>query len=226
MANWSRNKVDSSNLNKGKEWSLDDQVAIEELNAMINSGLYAQDFAEKLVENIDISEINNVGIPNVILIDGDGATTNRPYKKFKFINFKGEKGEAGVGATVVQTTGESTDNVMSQNAVTLALATAINGEVNSADKIVAKSFGTNTGYLKYQSGLIIQWGITNSPTDNWTGTIKFPISFTNSTSYVPVSFPSSQTVEISYSNLSNSQVTFGRSTSTGEFNIYWIAIGY
>lgn len=125
MANWSRNKVDSSNLNKGKEWSLDDQVAIEELNAMINSGLYAQDFAEKLVTNIDTSEVNNIGIPSVSLIDGDGATTDKPYKKFKFSNLKGEKGDPGVGATIVQTTGTSTDDVMSQKAVTDSFSNSV-----------------------------------------------------------------------------------------------------
>lgn len=125
MANWSRNKVDSSNLNKGKEWSLDDQVAIEELNAMINSGLYSQDFAEKLVTNIDTSEVNNIGIPSVSLIDGDGATTDKPYKKFKFSNLKGEKGDPGVGATIVQTTGTSTEDVMSQKAVTDSFSNSV-----------------------------------------------------------------------------------------------------
>lgn len=95
MAEWSREKVESSDLNKGQEWTKNDQVALEELNAMVNSGLYAQDFVEKLVENIDISEIGNVGTPTVELIDGDGATTEKPYKKFKFSNFKGDKGDFG-----------------------------------------------------------------------------------------------------------------------------------
>lgn len=95
MAEWSREKVESPDLNKGQEWTKNDQVALEELNAMVNSGLYAQDFVEKLVENIDISEIGNVGTPTVELIDGDGATTEKPYKKFKFSNFKGDKGDFG-----------------------------------------------------------------------------------------------------------------------------------
>lgn len=95
MAEWSREKVESPDLNKGQEWTKNDQVALEELNAMVNSGLYAQDFVEKLVENIDVSEIGNVGTPTVELIDGDGATTEKPYKKFKFSNFKGDKGDFG-----------------------------------------------------------------------------------------------------------------------------------
>ena len=95
MAEWSKNKINSSQLNNGNEWTKDDQVAIEELNAMVNAGLYAQDFAEKLVTDIDTQEVANVGTPSVTLIDGDGATPNKPYKKFKFANLKGEKGDKG-----------------------------------------------------------------------------------------------------------------------------------
>lgn len=95
MAEWSKNKINSSQLNNGNEWTKDDQVAIEELNAMVNAGLYAQDFAEKLVTNIDTQEVANVGTPSVTLIDGDGATPNKPYKKFKFANLKGDKGDKG-----------------------------------------------------------------------------------------------------------------------------------
>lgn len=122
---WTRKKVNADSLNNGNEWTKDDQVAIEELNSMVNTGLYAQDFAEKLVTNIDTSEVNNIGIPSVSLIDGDGATTDKPYKKFKFSNLKGEKGDPGVGATVVQTTGTSTDDVMSQKAVTDSFSNSV-----------------------------------------------------------------------------------------------------
>lgn len=96
MANaWNRNKVDSSTINNGNEYEKGDRVSRQNLNAMVNAGLYAQDFAEKLVTNIDTSEIGNVGTPSIVLVDGDGATTNKPYKKFKFSNLKGDKGETG-----------------------------------------------------------------------------------------------------------------------------------
>ena len=93
MANWSRDKVESLNLNGGQEWTTDDQVAVEELNAMVNGGLYAQDFAEALADEPDISEIGNTGTPAVYLIDNvkDGKT----YKKFKFVNLKGDQGIQG-----------------------------------------------------------------------------------------------------------------------------------
>lgn len=90
MANWSKEKVSMWRLNGGQEWTTDDQVAVEELNAMVNAGLYAQDFAEALADEPDISEIGNTGTPAVYLIDNvkDGKT----YKKFKFVNLKGAVG--------------------------------------------------------------------------------------------------------------------------------------
>ena len=95
MSQWTRNKVNSENINKGNEYSVDSDVSLEELNAMVNSGLYSQDFVEKIVQNIDVSEAGNVGTPSVTLVDGDGATTDKPYKKFKFANLKGQKGDDG-----------------------------------------------------------------------------------------------------------------------------------
>lgn len=121
MGLWSKKKVDPLDLNKGYEWTKDDQVAVEELNAMTNCSLYAQDFVEKLVTNIDVSEAGVVGTPSVTLVDGDGATEGKPYKKFKFANLKGEKGDTGGVAPVVQGTGNATGSVMSQNAVTTEL---------------------------------------------------------------------------------------------------------
>ena len=96
MAEWSRKKVNSGNINNGKEYEKDDNVVREQLNAMLNTGFYAQDFAEKLVTNIDTSEVGNVGTPSVSLITGDGATADKPYKKFKFSNLKGDQGVQGV----------------------------------------------------------------------------------------------------------------------------------
>lgn len=307
MANWSRNKVDSSNLNKGKEWSLDDQVAIEELNAMINSGLYSQDFAEKLVTNIDTSEVNNIGIPSVSLIDGDGATTDKPYKKFKFSNLKGEKGDPGVGATIVQTDGTSTEDVMSQRAVTDALsmwsqrlyeepdlntlANIGNGEayISVISPITANTpksniygnvisfrsgsgeltqivmeahsgkmyyrasatsagFGTwkelvltqsidlsNTGYVAFSNGLIIQWGRANIPSQIEVGglitpTVPLPIAMT-STNYKVLGSSSRSDVNIGYGDTyANSFVlglrNLGSSAITTSSTYSWVIIGW
>ena len=95
MADWSRKKVNSSTINEGQEYTKDKNVSVDELNSIVNSGLYSQDFAERLVTNIDTSEVGNVGTPSVSLVAGDGATAEKPYKKFKFSNLKGDTGATG-----------------------------------------------------------------------------------------------------------------------------------
>ena len=90
MGKWTREKVNSENLNGGNQYEAKDRLSREQLNAIVNSGLYAQDFAEHLADTPDTSDANNVGVPSVELID------NGAYKKFKFSNLKGDKGEQGI----------------------------------------------------------------------------------------------------------------------------------
>lgn len=93
MAEWSRNKVDSSILNDGNEYTVDSQLSLEALNGMVNAGLYAQDFAEALADSADTSEANVVGTPSVSFIDY--TKNGKTYKKFKFSNLKGATGDKG-----------------------------------------------------------------------------------------------------------------------------------
>lgn len=93
MGKWSRNKVNSANLNNGNEYEAKDRVSRQQLNAMVNSGLYSQDFAEHLADTPDVSEANNVGTPTVEMIDN--VVGDKTYKKFKFKNLKGSTGEKG-----------------------------------------------------------------------------------------------------------------------------------
>lgn len=63
-------------------------------------------------------------------------------------NVKGDKGDPGTGATVVQTTGTSTDNVMSQKAVT--------DEIDELKENLADL--TGNGEITFESGKLIQGG--------------------------------------------------------------------
>lgn len=89
MGKWTREKVNSENLNGGNQYEAKDRLSREQLNAMVNAGLYAQDFAEHLADTPDVSQANNVGTPSVEFID------NGKYKKLKFSNLKGDKGDKG-----------------------------------------------------------------------------------------------------------------------------------
>lgn len=90
MANWNRNKVDPSLINGGKEFTADDDLAVNELNAMVNNSFYGVDFVEAMADAPDISEIAGDGTPSVSLVP------NGEFMKFKFSNLKGERGEQGV----------------------------------------------------------------------------------------------------------------------------------
>ena len=103
---WSRNKVDSSTINSGNEYEKGDRVARQSLNAMVNAGLYAQDFAEALADTPDTSEAGKVGTPSVEIIDN--VKNGKTYKKFKFSNLKGNTGatpDLTITATVDNSTG-------------------------------------------------------------------------------------------------------------------------
>lgn len=93
MAEWSRNKVDSTQLNNGNEFDNNSDLALDEINAVVNSGLYSQDFAEHLADTPDTSEAGNIGTPTVSLVDN--IVGNKTFKKFKFSNLKGTKGDKG-----------------------------------------------------------------------------------------------------------------------------------
>lgn len=164
---WSRKKVDSATINGGNEYEKGSRVSRQGLNAMVNGGLYAQDFAEKLVADIDVSEIGNVGTPTVTLVSGTGATTDKPYKKFKFANFKGDKGEKGdkgdkgESGEIYQTTGTSTTGAMSQKATTDEIASVVNDITNALEEgyLVPKNSitnddGTYSGFTQDSGGVL------------------------------------------------------------------------
>lgn len=100
MATWSRDKVDSTTLNSGNEYDSNSQFALDEMNAIVNGGLYSQDFAEALTDTPDTSEADNVSSAQnpmeITLIDN--IKNGKTYKKFKFKNIKGQ---TGTNATVV-----------------------------------------------------------------------------------------------------------------------------
>lgn len=89
MAEWSKNRADSSSINGGREFTTNDDLAVNELNAMVNNSFYAVDFAEALADTPDISEIDGNGTPSVSLIN------NGKFKRFKFSNLRGEQGVQG-----------------------------------------------------------------------------------------------------------------------------------
>ncbi len=104
---WSRDRVDSSNINNGNEYQKGDRVSRQQLNAMVNAGLYSQDFVEALTETpvVNNEEVNANPTVNLIPYEKNG----KEFYKFEFNNIKGKTGETGAdgqNATISGVTAE------------------------------------------------------------------------------------------------------------------------
>jgi hypothetical protein len=92
--------------------------------------------------------------------------------------------------------------------------------------IVAKSLGEN-GYIKYASGLILQWGVTitngTSPMQ-----VSLPVGFPNGASIIMVSEANSTQSSSNYgvSNPLATQYSFSLYFPTAGVRVCWFAIGY
>ena len=131
MASWSRDKVDSSNINGGNEYTKGSRVSRQHLNAMVNSGLYSQDFAEHLADTPDTTNAGNVGTPSVSFVDN--IVGGKTYKKFKFENLKGATGATG-----------ATPNI-SANATTLPAGSSATVSVTGTTENPVLNFGIPKG---------------------------------------------------------------------------------
>ena len=88
--NFNPSKKISTDFNSGIKYVNNvDSPSATDFNNVIESQLYTQEFAEKLADAPDVSQANNVGTPSVEIIN------NGAYKKFKFINLKGQAGANG-----------------------------------------------------------------------------------------------------------------------------------
>ena len=109
MAFWNRKKKLPSQIHGGLEYKQGDDMTIDQLNGIVNNSFYAVDFAEAMADAPDISELNGEGTPSVTLIDNPktpvagGETIH--YKKFKFANLRGPKGNAATIKVGTVTTG-------------------------------------------------------------------------------------------------------------------------
>lgn len=91
MADWNKNKVESSAINGGKEFTTDDVLTVKELNAMVNNSLYAVDFAES-----NTLEIGSVSSGDTASATITGTAPNRFLNLVLPKGDRGEQGKAGV----------------------------------------------------------------------------------------------------------------------------------
>lgn len=79
MANWSKNKTVPSAINDGKEFTTKDNLAINELNAIVNNSFYASEISETSIAKADsavaTSKLAEDKIDNFIKTEGNSVVT-------------------------------------------------------------------------------------------------------------------------------------------------------
>lgn len=196
---WSRQKVNSQNLNNGQEYTTDSQVSIEQLNAMVNSGLYSQDIVDGLKAQ-PYSASATYKYPNIVTQNGSSYmaiyAVDGVYTEFSNIappnatywatlaqkGQDGVKGDSGItNAGLSNTYGNSDTNGYTQKAV--------NGLVSNPNLLINSNFAINQRGKTNYSGLvysvdrwktaystldILETGVVKCITSNvWQGIIQY-----------------------------------------------------
>lgn len=121
---WSRDRVDSSNINNGNEYQKGDRVSRQQLNAMVNAGLYSQDFVEALTETPVVNNAETNANPTVNLIPYD--KNGKQFYKFEFNNIKGKTGATGVDGQSASISG-ATAEILNEGSDTPSIDVQLGG---------------------------------------------------------------------------------------------------
>jgi hypothetical protein len=150
-----------------------------------------------------------------------GGTKTLPATSARLSLYGGSSSNGNAGKFVLEsaTANDSVKLVGEQNG---NLVWGSNDLAGSA--IVAKSLSAN-GYIKYASGLIIQWGrLIPSATEQ---TITFPISFSISTSYSTLcGLSASVAAGVSMVNMTASTAKIVTASGNTSYQHNWVAVGY
>ena len=135
MAELTPKRIDLSQINNGNEYNTTDVVQASTINSSVEASAYAQNFAESFADAPDNSEVSNIGIPSVSIVDNikDGIT----YKKFKFSNLKGETGNTGISIKNVEITEKSETSTETVYSVIVYLED--DTSINSGEIVVPKA---------------------------------------------------------------------------------------
>lgn len=140
MAKWNSEKVLPSAINGGREFTTNDDLAIEELNAMVNNSFYGVDFAEAMADTPMVDNSNPNAEPTVELVDN--VKNGKTYKKFKFSNLKGARGEQGASGEDGESAGFGTPTASIESLDVNAQPTvSVSASGNNTEKVFDFKFG-------------------------------------------------------------------------------------
>lgn len=140
---WSRKKAET--VNGGREFTTDDDLTIQELNAMVNNSYYGVDFAEAMADTPIVEDTDPTANPTIEVVNNPKTVNGEEivYKKFKFKNFKGKQ---GVGISSIEFVGNDDDG---GNIYEIVL------DNNQRYQIVAPAGGADTSQIENNTKLIM-----------------------------------------------------------------------
>ena len=109
---------------------------------------------------------------------------------------------------------------------------AITALINARAKINASSYSSRTGYIQFENGVLIQWGyavitpVANTPTY---ATVNFSIAYTQLPTVMvtsSTSYTGSEVKEVAFKSLGSTSMQLAiYRTTTGNAEVYWLAVG-
>lgn len=130
---------DAQQINGGYQYTTSSQLSVQALNAIIESGLFAQNF----VENLKAEVTNTTGTPSVTIIQ---QSSNENYAILRFSGLKGEQGVKGDKGT----TGDSITKVVTKFARS-------NSYTNAPTTFYEYTSENATNYLTLTNGYPYMW---------------------------------------------------------------------
>lgn len=181
MGAWSGNKASKSNINGGNEYSVDDGLQLESLNAMVNNSFYASEISENVAQQLaslgPTDRIEFKGSNPNLLINGDFRVNQRGQASYS------ASSSALYGVDRWRITTGGVFDVANKSLTTFA--SAYIGIMQYIENWEALKGKTVTASIKATSGAVgIRFGFKTANTDlayvdglvNTTGTLS--VSFT------------------------------------------------
>jgi hypothetical protein len=126
----------------------------------------------------------------------------------------------GIGLLAIAWYGykKSKDAQQKKSSSEIGESTSSNASGTTGDMNGVGSFSTNSGYQKFPSGMIVQFGYSGKD-------VKFPIPFPNSCLSVSVTTNRGSSGSSGYNHATNVSLTGFTQILDGK-NGYWMAVGY
>ena len=174
---------------------------------------------------IKLQDSNNKGYVALYeYITNDGShfarLLNNSYGKNAYIDIQ----TSSAGVSSINLSNADSMKAKTPSATSNDTNIATTAFVNNAGAVVKSKSLADNGYVKFSSGLIIQWGRRTGDT----GTVTLPTAFSSATSYsVGTTYNNSSPTDHMYALISDLTSTSFKMVAYNSSSIcYWLAIGY